>query len=335
LLALLSITVAFLAICSFLLVPASGEEDMRMTVTVVEGRSIIMNYSVAAGPYEREVSAVALEVNRIHQGPIYILINDNLEFQVRVSLQRMADHFNNELPLMGSKVTATVIDVEDLPLVFSDTKATLVCGPGASLPDYFGYPARQWVEKGGLWVGIGNGSAPFMYSGANTGTPNATLRLDFTDLDFDGGSNMVATPMAAALDLMYVAPEHPFLLTDLEVLGGTSIGYEFDRGNKLATAGIVPLGEGALMIVGGNMTAPPLATGEEVLAWDLERILLLNVPWWSGHFRHVTERADGWVIQGSIDMPLSGSGFVACGLFSTSDSFSAVKVERVAVQAVR
>jgi len=126
-----------------------------------------------------------------------------------------------------------------------------------------------------------------------------------------------------------------FLLTDLEMLGGTSIGYEFDRGNKLATAGIIPLGEGALMIMGGNMTAPPLATGEEVLAWDLERILLLNVPWWSGHFQHVAEKADGWVIRGSIDMPLSGSGFVACGLFSISDSFSAVKVERVAVEAVR
>jgi hypothetical protein len=219
--------------------------------------------------------------------------------------------------------------------VFSDFEATLVCGPGAALPDYFGYPARQWVEKGGLWIGIGNGSAPFMYSRDNTGSPNATMRLDFTDLDYDGGTGMVTTPLANALGLRYVAPEQSFLLSDLEMLGGTSIGYEFDRGQKLATAGIVPLGEGALVVLGGNMTAPPLASGEEVLAWDLERILVLNVPWWSGHLKQVAERSDGQAIEGAIDMPLSGAGFVTCGLFSNSDSFSAVKVERVATTGLR
>lgn len=324
---LLSLVVVFLAVSSAVLAPRAAGKDLELTVKV-SGDQVTMDYLVAGGQYQRNVTAVALEVSKMHQGPIYVLINDGLEFRVKVSLQRMADHFNNEFSLLGSDLTATVIGTDDLPKVFSNRQATLVVGPGADLPDYYGNPARQWVEKGGLWVGIGEGSAPFMYSHDNTDSPNATLRLDFMSMEFQSGKGMSGTPMAKALDLRYVAPESLFLLTDLKAAGGVSIGYEFDRGQMLATAGIVPMGSGALLVFAGNMAPPPLATGEEVLAWDLMKIVLLNVPWWDGNMRYVTNSTLGSDLRGSLTMDLSGSEYVCCGLISNSDTFSGFRVER-------
>jgi hypothetical protein len=244
----------------------------------------------------------------------------------------MVDHFNNELPLMGSDITATAIDSDELPLVFSNPQATLVVGPGADLPDYYSYPARWWVEGGGLWIGIGQGSAPFAYSGDNAGRPNATLRLDFVGTAYDGGAGIRTTPMAAALGLRYVAPESLFRLSDLEAAGGTSIGYEFDRGETLATAGMIPLGDGTLLVLAGDMNPPPLATGEEVLAWDLMRMVLLNVPWWSGNMRFETTSALEGDIHGSISLPLTGADYVCYALMSNSDSFSEFRVQRIPVR---
>jgi hypothetical protein len=323
--------VAFLAVSSVVLVPSAQGDEVRMSVAITEGQVLNMGFSVDAGPHIRQVTAMALEVNQVHQGPIYILINENLRFGTKVSLQRMADHFNNELPIMGSDITATIIDLDGLPKVFSDPHATLVCGPGAALPDYYAMPSRQWVEEGGLWVGVGNGSIPFIYSQDNAGTPNATMRLDFAELEFRGGEGTTVTPMADALGLEYVAPGQAFLLSDLENLGGASIGFQYDRGRTLATAGIIHLGQGSLIVLGGNMTAPPMATSEEVVSWDLEKILLLNIAWWSGDMRYQVVEVDDRGVEGNVLLPLSGGDYVVCGLFSTSDSFNAFKVQRISV----
>lgn len=330
LIVLLSLVVVFLAVSSATLVPNMGS-DLELTVTVT-GDEVSVDYLVAGGQYRREVTAIALEVSRVHQGPIYILINEGLEFKVKVSLQRMADHLNNELTLLGSDLTATVIGTDGLPRVFSDRQATLVAGPGADLPDYYSYPATQWVKGGGLWVGIGEGSAPFMYSHDKTNSPNATVRLDFVSMEYRDGEGMTDTPMAKALAFRYVAPESLFLISDLEAAGGKSIGYQFDRGLALGTVGIVPMGSGALLIFAGNMAPPPLATSEEVLSWDLMRILLLNVPWWDGNMRYQTNSTQGIDHHGSLSMDLSGSEYVCCGLMSNSDSFSGFKVERISAR---
>ncbi|GEM_PF-5360179 len=327
---LLSLAAVFLAVSSAILVPSMGS-DLELTVTVADD-GVTVDYLVAGGQYRREVTAIALEVGRVHQGPIYILINEGLEFKVKVSLQRMADHLNNELSLLGSDLTAAVIGTDGLPRVFSDHQATLVVGPGADLPNYYSHPATQWIEKGGLWVGIGEGSAPFMYSHDKTNSPNATVRLDFIHTEYRDGEGIAATPMAKALALRYVAPESLFLLSDLEAAGGKSIGYQFDRGQMLGTAGIVPMGEGALLVFAGNMSPPPLATSEEVLSWDLMRILLLNVPWWDGNMRYQTNSTLGSDYRGSFSMDLSGSQYVICGLMSNSDSFNGFRVERTAVR---
>jgi hypothetical protein len=320
--------VIMLAASSVIFVPRAGGNDLGLTITVQDDE-VKVDYMVEGGPYQRNVTAIALEVSRIHQGPIYVLINDGLEFRVKVSLQRIADHFNNELTLLGSNLTATVIGTDDLPMVFSDYQATLVVGPGADLPDYYSYPSRLWVERGGLWIGIGSGSAPFMYSLDNTSSPNATIRLDFVEAEYNDGEGVSATPMATALGLRYVAPEYLFRLSDLEAAGGTSIGYEFDRGDKLATAGMVSIGDGTLLVLAGDMAPPPLATGEEVLAWDLMKILLLNVPWWSGNMMFETNSTMDSELQGSFAMPLSGSDYICCGLMSNTDTFSGFRVERI------
>ncbi|MDW5561790.1 MAG: hypothetical protein SA339_01080 [Methanomassiliicoccus sp.] len=328
---LLSLVVVFLAASSVVFVPRASGSDMSMMATV-NGNTLTMNYSVSGGLYDRNVTAVALEVSRVHQGHIYVLINEGLEFKVKVSLQRLADHFNNEFSLLGSDLTATVIGTDDLPTVFSDRQATLIVGPGADLPDYYSYPAKRWVEKGGLWVGIGGDSAPFMYSLNNTDSPNATLRIDFVGMGYEDGEGALATPMAKALDMRYVAPETAFLLSDLKAAGGASVGYEYKRGdNVLATAGIVPIGDGALLIMAGDMNPPPLATGEEVLAWDLMKIVLLDVPWWSGNMQYQTTLFRSG-LEGTLTMPLSGSDYVCCALLSNSDTFSGFLVQRISVR---
>ena len=189
---------------------------------------------------------------------------------MQVSLQRMADHFNNELPLYGSSVQATVIGTDGLPDVFSDPQATLVVGPGAYLPDYYSYPALEWVKSGGLWVGIGAGSVPFVRSSTDSGRPNATMSIDFMEAEYDGGAGVSATPMAKALGLRYVAPSSLFRLGDLEAEGGRSIGTSSTEASP-TTAGVIALGNGSLLLVAGDMPPPPLATGEEVLAWDIIR----------------------------------------------------------------
>jgi hypothetical protein len=321
----LALAVAYLAVSSMVFVPRSVNDGMDITIGVKDGEAT-MEYSVAGGRYMRNLTSVALEVSRVHQGPVHVLINEGLDFRVKVSLQRMADHFNNELPLYGSSVQATVIGTDGLPDVFSDPQATLVVGPGAYLPDYYSYPALEWVKSGGLWVGIGAGSVPFVRSSTDSGRPNATMSIDFMEAEYDGGAGVSATPMAKALGLRYVAPSSLFRLGDLEAEGGRSIGYEFDRGEPLATAGVIALGNGSLLLVAGDMLPPPLATGEEVLAWDIIRIVLLNVPWWSGNMRFEVlpeTRAD---LSGSMVLPLAGSGYVCCGLISNNDAYGGFKV---------
>lgn len=327
----LALAVAYLAVSSVVFVPRSDNGGMSITVMVKDGDAT-MEYSVAGGRYIRNLTAIALEVSMVHQGPVHVLINEGLDFRVKVSLQRMVDHFNNELPLFGSDVRAIVIGTDGLPGVFSDPRATLVVGPGAYLPDYYSYPAMEWVKRGGLWVGIGAGSVPFVRSSTDTGRPNATISIDFMEAGYDGGAGVSATSMAIALGLRYVAPSSLFRLGDLEAAGGRSIGYEFDRGEPLATAGVISMGHGALLLLAGDMLPPPLATGEEVLSWDLIKIILLNVPWWSGNMRFevLPETRDD--LSGSMVLPLTGSDHVCCGLLSNGDAYGGFKVERVPIR---
>lgn len=316
---------------SVVFVPHGGDGDIRISVSF-DDSTVTMGYAVEKGEWGRNVTAILLEVSRVHQGHICVLMNDGLDFDVKVSLHRMADHFNNELPLLGSDQTATVVGTDELPEVFSDPDAALIVGPGANLPGYYSYPALQWIMKGGLWIGIGNGSAPFMYSMNDTGSPNATLRLDLVALDYDGGRGMSATPMAKALGLRYVAPEYAFRLMDLEAIGGKSIGYQFERdGNVLTTAGIVPMGYGSILMLSGNLGPPPLATDEEVVAWDIMKILLMNVPWWSGNMKYATGSTASGDLADSIVMELSGSEYVCCGVVSTTDAFGGFMVEKASV----
>ena len=315
----LVLIVAVLGVSSVALAPTAGQG-----VSVVadrDGGRFSMDYSVAPSDYDLNLTAIALEVSRSGQGDIYILVNQDQAFWVKVSLLRLADHLRNELPLLGSDREVTVIAQKDIPDVFDDPNATLIVGPSADLPDFYAIPALNWVSNGGLWVGIGEGSVPFIYSGTNATSPNATLRLDFQQLDYDGGSGCTVQPLAAALGFRYVAPTHAFEVADLMELGGRSIGLEYDRGVVLGTVGILPVGRGAVMVMGGDMDPPPMASSEEVLSWDLEVLLLLDVPWWSGGMSYEIVHSDGRAVVSSLTLDLFDEGrAVSYGVLSHSDA---------------
>jgi hypothetical protein len=272
---------------------------------------MVLGYRIPCSHYDQSYSALILGANRIGHGDIYVLVTESLDFDVKVSLYTMVDHLNNELRSFGVDSVSSVIGSDSLPKVFSDPQAILICGPSTSLPDYFAAPALHWVERGGLWIGVGESSVPFMYSQSNESNPNATMRLDFTELSYNGGVDGRPTPMATALGFRYVAPDNAFELQDLEALGGRSIGFEYDRDGLLGTAGVIHIGKGSVMVMGGDMGPPPLSTSEEVLAWDLEKVLAFNVPWWTGELTYQIVSSDGSAIESALNSSFTYNGLYA------------------------
>lgn len=314
---------ALVAVLTVSSIALSGGQPPRPVLSLEELGSgqMILDYRIPSSGHDQSFSALMLGTDRIGHGDIYVLITESLDFDVKVSLYTLVDHLNNELRSCGDNAVSSIISSDSLPKVFSDPQAVLICGPSTSLPDFFAAPALHWVERGGLWIGIGEGSVPFMYSRSNDSSPNATMRLDFTELSYNSGLESRSTSMAAALGFRYVAPDSAFELSDLDAIGGRSIGFEYERGSTLGTAGIVPIGQGSVMVVGGDMGPPPLSTSEEVLAWDLEKVLVLNVPWWTGDLAYQIVSSDGSAIESALNASFTYSGLYACyGIMPRNDA---------------
>jgi len=322
----LTALVAVLAVSS---VALSGGPPPRPALSFEEVGSgqMVLDYRIPSSSHDQSYSALMLGTNRAGDGDIYVLVTESLDFDVKVSLYTLVDHLNNELRFCGASTVSSIISTDSLPKVFSDPQAVLICGPSTSLPDFYAAPALNWVEKGGLWIGIGENSVPFIYSRSNESSPNATMRLDFTELSYDSGVNSRSTPIADALGFRYVAPDNAFELSDLEALGGRSIGFEYERGSWLGTVGIIPIGQGSVMVMGGNMGPPPLSTSEEVLAWDLEKVLALNVPWWTGDLTYHIVYSDGSAIDSVLNASFTHSGLYVCyGVIPRNDAVQSCAV---------
>jgi len=65
------------------------------------------------------------------------------------------------------------------------------------------------------------------------------------------------------------------------------------------------------MVMGGDMGPPPLSTSEEVLAWDLEKVLALNVPWWTGDLTYQIVSSDGAAIESALYSTFTYDGLYA------------------------
>jgi len=320
---------ALVAVLTVSSIALSGGQPSRPNLSLEELGSgqMVLDYRIPSSNHDQSYSALILGTDRIGHGAIYVLITESLDFDVKGSLYTLVDHLNNELRSFGVDSMSSIISSDSLPKVFSDPQAVLICGPSTSLPDYFAAPALHWVERGGLWIGIGESSVPFMYSRSNESNPNATMRLDFTGLSYNGGADSRSSSMATALGFRYVAPDNAFELSDLEALGGRSIGFEYDRGTLLGTAGVIHIGKGSVMVMGGDMGPPPLSTSEEVLAWDLEKVLALDVPWWTGELTYMIVSSDGSAIESALNSSFTYNGLYASyGIVPRNDAVQACAI---------
>ena len=223
------------------------------------------------------------------------------------NIQGLVDHLSAELENLGSSSKVSTIDEGSLSAYLATEKGTLVIASQVDLAT--SATLEGWVEDGGLLVAIGPGCVPFL-------GPGGSLELGTEEYEFDG-TTLIGS-LAYDLGLRTVYPVNGLVVDDVLARSGTVLGHTTSDGS-LTTSATVPLGQGKVLVMGGPMDSPFLASMEDVYAWDLARLLETGAPWVAGPIYHERVQVPAQGVKGTITMDLMGMS-VRVAVISLDDS---------------
>lgn len=224
------------------------------------------------------------------------------------------DHLRAIMEAYDYSGEVRMIGPDELPEVFSGQNATLIIASEPRGREELAPAAYQWVKRGGVIIGIGNRSIPFVYDGNGT-TPDGFMLLRYHQLDFDGGRDMIATPVATAFDLETVAPSKGIVVEDVLELGGKAVGYIYQRETELTSAALFDIGQGRLLALSGDMILPSITSGEDAVSRDLAKWLTSHFLW-AADLPVMEERYAGpESISGTLNASFSPAPFLSFVIF--------------------
>jgi hypothetical protein len=274
-----------------------GPEDVLIEAAVYgagDGTMVTMDFDL---PNSGAASVAGiLPVSAVVGPELYVLQDDGWDNgSLDISVLRLYDHLRAELPLYIKDVQVNLISADGLDAVFSSGNSTLVMASWSDDSVQYAAAAREWVKDGGVIIGIGGYSVPFIIDPreANIWGMSYLMKIEMDELDFDGGRDSQATTPSMALDLGYIAPQTVMNVDDITRYGGYPIGFIYQRENVTTTHALLPLGLGSVVLLGGDLALPYLTTAEDIAAQDIERILATSLPFLEGDMAYTNVTSDG------------------------------------------
>ncbi|HNU35327.1 MAG TPA: hypothetical protein PKJ15_01910 [Methanomassiliicoccales archaeon] len=300
-------------VTSALMVYGGDQEPPSLSGTA-SGGILTIDYSMPSSTHAYPCSIVAVPFESYRSDNVTILLTGKggAPSSDPANVQGLVDHLGAELRNIGSSSKVTTIDEGSLISYLAAGNGTLViaCEVNATAS----LMLEDWVRDGGLLVAVGPDCIPFM-------GPGGSLEIGLANYSYDGGT--VEGSFAHDTGLRTVYPVHGLSVADVLSYPGTVLGHTAADG-KLTTTATVPMGKGRLLIMGGPIEHPFLASMEDVYAWDLARLLEAGAPWVAGPIYHDRIEVPSQGLMGTISFD-NGGARVRVSIFSLDDSHSLFK----------
>ncbi len=299
---------AAMFVTSVCMVYGGGQEPPSLQVTI-SNDILTVDYSMPSSAHSYPSAIVAITVDNYRSDDITILLTKRSgpPNSDPANVQGLVDHLGAELENIGSSSEVTTIDERALSSFLTAGNGTLVIA--SEINDTMGLMLESWVRAGGLLVAIGPGCIPFL-------SPGGSLEIDHVLFPYDG--KVVDGSFANALGLRTLYSVNGLSVADVLSYSGKVLGHTSSDG-KLTTTATVPMGNGRVLVMGGPIEAPFLASMEDVYAWDLARLLQTGAPWVSGPVYHDRMEVPSQGLRDSLSIDI-GEMAVRISLFSLDDS---------------
>ena len=300
--------VAAMFATSAFMVYGEGPGSPSLTVTVSSGMATV-DYSMPSSTHPYPSALMVLPVNGYRSDDIAILMTGKSgpPNSDPANVQGLADHLKAELENIGSSSKVTLIDEASLESFLAAGNGTLVIASVVNVTQ--SQLLEGWIMAGGLLIAIGPECIPFIGHGGSLGIGFDRYAVDEQNAE---GS------LAHDIGLRVVYPSYGMVVADVQSQSGTVLGHTSADGT-LTTAAVVPMGEGRVLIMGGPIESPFLASMEDVFAWDLARLLEAGALWVTGPIYHERLEVTSQGMKGKLTFDI-GEEVVRISLFSLDDS---------------
>jgi hypothetical protein len=313
-----------LLLLSVMVYPWGHSIGLTLDVDVNPGSPVAVDvtYHVGYTRYSKSVSVVCFPASQSRDDVVYVLADPNvINGTSSRSISGLYDHLRSELGLFGMGGRVVLVGTTSLDDILEGPSATLVFASRTSGDIGLGLKVLKWVREGGVVVGIGNGSAPFLADfagGVWTDRPEF-LRLRYVSLDFDGGEGMYSSETATAMKFRNVAPLTGMVVDDVVSQNGTPIGFLYERDTLLTSAALFKIESGRFLALSGNIYAPFVTTAEDAVASDLAKIIVSGMVWKCGQVVFEYRISGRAPIDGNFSALFGEAGVISVIAFSNDD----------------
>lgn len=305
---LTALFVVAMFVISACMVYGDGPDTPSLSATLSNGE-LTIDYSIPSSAHAYPSALVVVPLNSYRSSDITILMTGrgSPPSSDPANVQGLVDHLGAELENIGSQITVSTIDEGSLSSFLAAGNGTLVI---ASEVDHAtSVMLEGWVEDGGLLIVIDPRCVPFL-------GPEGSLEIGSRVYKFDGTA--AKGSLAYDFGLRTVYPVHGLVVDDVVARSGTVLGHTTCDGS-LTTTATIPLGQGRVLVMGGPIESPFLASMEDVYAWDLARLLETGAPWAVGSIYHERVQAPSQGMENTVTIVTQGME-MRVSIFSLDDS---------------
>ena len=276
-----------------------------------------VTYSMPSSAHGYQATIVAVPVVECRTDDVYVLMSGQggRSESAPANIQGLVDHLSAELRNIRSSSRVVLLDEAALGPYLASGNGTLVIS--SSIEEGMAGAVEAWVREGGVLVAIGPHGIPF-------NGQEGSLAISFLPFVFN---RALEGTTAYDMGLRTVCPSYAPSTADIVASSGSLLGYASGDGAS-NTMGVVPLGLGRVLVMGGPIEPPFLASMEDVFAWDLARCLEAGVQWAAGPVLVEGLNVPSEGLEGSFAPSAPGMG-VKVSIYSQDDAhalFSSVLV---------
>jgi Gpi18-like mannosyltransferase len=287
---------------------------------------IRVDYMLTSGNYPVDIQVFSTPAISTSSGPadksIFIYYDDAYP-TVSVPRNRwigLLDHAPVELQLRGYKGSINIIDAEGLRTVMETNQNSIIIVPSGVFPETVHAENQSivgnWLRAGGtlVWMGdafgyfsgIKNGGTQLFSNDNITTVQNQILGFTlFNNMSTETEFASTPSGFSTALDLRYPDALVGAYVSDVLEVGGIVLGKVTESTAPRASISCVPVGDGHLILFGGNIGNPFTSTGEDVIAHDIAQILCSGFPFSTGISAfNLTQLGRNETKKASLDVPL-------------------------------
>ena len=281
----LSVIVVLFVVLSILAQTGGGAFtfSFQMEVSSSQDLNVQVDYKLSKSRFSKSVHILTFSAYEAREDPIYLFFDHpgvNGSYYPRVS--GLYDHMRAKLRLYGYQGEIQLVERDALEGILEGPNATLILASEPANFTSLAPMALEWVGSGGVMIGIGNRSVPFVYDPRYDEGADGYLSLRYNTFDFAAGKGMIPSITAEAFAFEFVAPTMGIVVEDVISQGGSVLGYTYQRGELLTSVALFDIGRGKLLAMSGDMFFPILSSGEEACANDISKLLVSMYLWSTG-----------------------------------------------------